>query len=556
VKKLKYLLFVLALLAHPALAQNKISLETQVKGTLPVANGGTGTTTATGTAGSVVLSVAPTITGAFKADRIILNGANDTGILVNTSGNVSVARGTAVGGGADVLSAGTLFRSGAAQITNTIASPAGGEWFGVFGVNSFNSATLIASNPMTYSEAATIYVGGSPLAAADVGTYSGSDKYNLSVSRDANGRQKLWAMRVANGRVGLFASTGVPGDPRNQGGLEISPSNSIPFWGTKGSILSISGVRQQDYGQWSGSAVIPYSGGELVSTAMTTTSINGPQIDANCAAPCTGGVTYADVSTVRIDGPPTAYADTPATFTGSVASFVLTVTGLTGTLLPGQGQIITGAGLPANTTLSAVTYPWDGTIGIYQLTNPTLTPVTLSGVAMTATLSCNCVSITSPWSFKVASGNASFGGRLEIATSRSVPTFGSTGANIRVNPFTITDTSSTGTVNNAMGSSFGVTTLAATNPITVSDAAPLIVAGNSVAGTNVTLTRSWGFYNLGDQYIAQALAVGTKAKGSAGTVNAASGYLTNGVSGYTGTKTAGACTLTISGGIITNVTGC
>jgi len=40
-----------------------LPLTSGVTGTLPIANGGTGTTTATGTAGSVVLSVSPTLTG-------------------------------------------------------------------------------------------------------------------------------------------------------------------------------------------------------------------------------------------------------------------------------------------------------------------------------------------------------------------------------------------------------------------------------------------------------------------------------------------------------------
>lgn len=51
------------LLAMPALAGTQISLQTQVKDTLPVANGGTGTTTSTGT-GSVVRDTSPTISGA------------------------------------------------------------------------------------------------------------------------------------------------------------------------------------------------------------------------------------------------------------------------------------------------------------------------------------------------------------------------------------------------------------------------------------------------------------------------------------------------------------
>jgi hypothetical protein len=175
---------------------------------------------------------------------------------------------------------------------------------------------------------------------------------------------------------------------------------------------------------------------------------------------------------------------------------------------------------------------------------------------MTATLSCNCVTIDDAWSFKVAGGNSSFGGRLDMTGGRSVPTFGSTGAKIRVNPSTITDLTSSGSVNTAMGSSFGVDTLAATNTVTVADAAPVIIAGNSVAGTNVTLTRGWGLYNLGDEYIAKGLSVGTKVKRGDGTVNAFTGYYVGGTAGFTGTKTAGACTFTITGGIITDVTGC
>lgn len=55
----------------------KIGLTTHVSGTLPVANGGTGTTTATGTAGSVVLSVGPTITGTLTATGLVdISGAS------------------------------------------------------------------------------------------------------------------------------------------------------------------------------------------------------------------------------------------------------------------------------------------------------------------------------------------------------------------------------------------------------------------------------------------------------------------------------------------------
>jgi hypothetical protein len=42
----------------------------------------------------------------------------------------------------------------------------------------------------------------------------------------------------------------------------------------------------------------------------------------------------------------------------------------------------------------------------------------------------------------------------------------------------------------------------------------------------------------------------------AGAVSAVSGFKFNGTAGFTGTKTAGSCLMTIQGGIITNVTGC
>ena len=43
---------------------------------------------------------------------------------------------------------------------------------------------------------------------------------------------------------------------------------------------------------------------------------------------------------------------------------------------------------------------------------------------------------------------------------------------------------------------------------------------------------------------------------SPASVDAVNGYKVNGTAGFSGTKTAGTCVLTIQSGIITNVTGC
>lgn len=62
---------------------------------------------------------------------------------------------------------------------------------------------------------------------------------------------------------------------------------------------------------------------------------------------------------------------------------------------------------------------------------------------------------------------------------------------------------------------------------------------------NVTsITDTWGGLNPGG------------GAASSTTFNAITGFRFNGTSGFTGTKTAGTCVLTIQGGIITNVTGC
>jgi hypothetical protein len=53
-----------------------------------------------------------------------------------------------------------------------------------------------------------------------------------------------------------------------------------------------------------------------------------------------------------------------------------------------------------------------------------------------------------------------------------------------------------------------------------------------------------------------ALSIAPQLISAPAAINAAAGYKYNGTAGFTGTKKAGSCVLTIEGGIITNVTGC
>lgn len=91
-----------------AVTCNSVGLTTDVTGTLPVANGGTGTTTSTGT-GSVVLSSAPALTG-----TVAITGA----ITATTTGVMPLYSTTGTGANAPHMVQGSVaLSSGAATVT-------------------------------------------------------------------------------------------------------------------------------------------------------------------------------------------------------------------------------------------------------------------------------------------------------------------------------------------------------------------------------------------------------------------------------------------------------
>jgi hypothetical protein len=83
-------------------------------------------------------------------------------------------------------------------------------------------------------------------------------------------------------------------------------------------------------------------------------------------------------------------------------------------------------------------------------------------------------------------GNASFGS-----------SWGVSGALISVTARTLTDTVSTGTVASAVANGFGVPTFSASSATTFTNTANVYIAGDVAAGTNVTLTNSYGLWNVG-----------------------------------------------------------
>ena len=92
-------------------------------------------------------------------------------------------------------------------------------------------------------------------------------------------------------------------------------------------------------------------------------------------------------------------------------------------------------------------------------------------------------------------------------------------------------------------------TIAASNAgVTYTDAAELYINGNINAGTNVTITRPWAFFNRGDTYLGGVLSVGTTTKAGSG-INAVA-YSANGSAGVTCAPGAPTASFATNNGIV------
>lgn len=101
-----------------------------------------------------------------------------------------------------------------------------------------------------------------------------------------------------------------------------------------------------------------------------------------------------------------------------------------------------------------------------------------------------------------------------ILGARTKPSWSTRGAQFALPAGLFTDSTSSGTIATAVSASFGIPTFTASASTTYTNAANVYIAGDVAAGTNVTLTNSYGLWNVGKTRVDGGIYFGGTTPGS------------------------------------------
>jgi hypothetical protein len=233
-----------------------------------------------------------------------------------------------------------------------------------------------------------------------------------------------------------------------------------------------------------------------------TNAAGSPVVSINAAGVMT---MYAGIST---DG---SHSFTLPTSAGSINN-VLTNNGSGGTIWASTVTSV-AATVPAFLSITGSPITTSGTLAISL--SGTALPVSSGGIGVT-TLVANSIllgngtgGILSPATLTYANGTLTLPS-ITMVTVSSSGTPSIVGPYLSINGSTFTDnaTAASGTAASAVFSSFAQPTLAATNTgITTTVASTIYIAGGPLAGTNETITASYGLWNVGPTRLDSALTV-------------------------------------------------
>ncbi|MDB5254762.1 MAG: hypothetical protein JWL92_138, partial [Candidatus Nomurabacteria bacterium] len=421
--------------------------------------------------------------------RTVTNGTVSA-LFLNTNGNVGIGTVTpsgilSIAGNRTAVAWGTNginLQTAAATYTDSSTAISGTATNNM--VNTFGVPTLAATNTLvTYTNAATVYIAGAPVAgtnvtltnkaalvvaSGNVGIGTTSPTAQLTLQATASAAPRILILDGSGAELLRIASDNLTDIfiGKNAGINTISPAAQNIFIGalagqsnTTGSFNTAIGNAVLQNNQTAGFNV---GMGANVLTALTTGGSN-TGVGTGVFQALTNGTGNTAVGNVAMQQHTTGSYNTVL---GNTAFFNAGGTS-------GSYNIVIGAwSNPASLTGSGqlnignVIY---GT-GMYQTASNSSTPTATGaiGIGTNATTSV-----------------------LTIGGSRSATAWGANGINLQTAVATYTDSSSSGTVPLVTINSFGPPTLTASSPTTYSKASNVFIDGIT-AGTNVTLSNSYG----------------------------------------------------------------
>ena len=345
----------------------KIGLATHVSGTLPVANGGTGVTSSTGT-GSVVLSDSPSFVNPNLGTPLALIGTNITGTATNfTASNVTTNANltgmvTSVGNNTTVVTNANL-----AGVVTSIGNTTS--------LGSFSSSDLAAALSDETGTGFAVFATSPTLVTPNLGTPSTLVGTNITGTATAFTASNVTTNANLTGDVTSSGNSTTLSDTAVTPGSYTNTSLTVD---SKGRITAAS----------NGSAVSGVSSFSAGTTGLTPSTVStGDIVLAGTLAVANGGtgVTTSTGSGANVLG--TSPTISGQTINGGYTEQVFAVTGATPALSVANGSIQTWT-LPSNCTpTSSLTTGQSLTLMItastFTITWPSVTWKTGSGVAPT-----------------------------------------------------------------------------------------------------------------------------------------------------------------------------